>query len=116
MVKLDEKISEKEKEECCQYAENCEKVDLNLDLFDQTSLESVYLETSIDPNNYFDVNTADLFEFKQNQKLGQKTSEKMYSNDEGKLLTLTSNGKGGDHFIISPDYLVYSLYQIVLPS
>jgi len=93
MVKTDAEPTAEERQECCLSAATCEGVDVNIDLFNQVSLENLYLETSLDPANYFDVNTAQKFTFKQTKKLSRRTKQKIYSNEEGQVLTLTTNGR-----------------------
>merc|ERR1711970_1130533 len=91
MVKSDAEPTADERAECCLNAAKCEKVEANIDLADQVSLESVYLETSLDPNNFFDVKTAAKFSFKQKKKLSRNTVEKIYTNGK-QVLTLTTRG------------------------
>jgi len=106
MVKSDAEATAEEREECCLNAAKCEKVEANIDLYNQLSLESVYLET--------DASAAKKFTFKQRKTLSRNTVEKIYNNGR-QVLTLTSKGREKYAVVTSPgspaDGELFSLRQ-----
>ena len=90
MVQSDEQISDRTRSSCCGSATDCEKVEINKDIFDQSSRTGIYLETNSDPNNFFDILTADYFKFTQIQP---NTNDRIYNNGKNKL-TLAKTGGG----------------------
>jgi len=108
MVKSDDIISDRTRLGCCGSADACEKVEINKDLFNQSVRTGVYLETSLDPDNYFDKDTADYFQFKQ---VEVNTNNKIYDNGRSKLTLSSAGGHLTAHVNNRYDEVLNSLGQ-----